>query len=108
MEDRKIQRILQMKGGKIMKKENGITLIALIITIIILVILAAVSIRAAYESGIINYAVNGTSEYANQSTEESKALVNAQSQMESVLRELGGIQKNSGLFYYSFRIKLLL
>ena len=41
----------------ITKKENGITLIALIITIIILVILAAVSIRAAYNSGIIDYSI---------------------------------------------------
>ena len=35
------------------KKEQGITLIALIITIIILIILAAVSLRAVFFDGII-------------------------------------------------------
>ena len=46
-----------------MNKEKGITLIALIITIIILVILAAVSIRAAYNMGIVSHAVNGAEGY---------------------------------------------
>ena len=46
-----------------MKDEKGITLIALIITIIILVILAMVTSRAAFNSGIIDYSIEGTQKY---------------------------------------------
>ena len=70
------------------KSENGITLIALIITIIILVILAAVSIRAAYNSGIIDYSINGTKKYAEEGKKEESTLKNAQEIMKSALGKL--------------------
>ena len=54
------------------KSENGITLIALIITIIILVIMAAVSINAVYNMKIVNYAVNASEGYAKHLEEEKK------------------------------------
>ena len=57
-----------------MNNSKGITLIALIITIIILVILAAVSIRAVYNMGIVNHAVNGTQDYAKAAKEEEKTM----------------------------------
>ena len=57
-----------------MKKENGITLIALIITIIILVILAAVSINAVANMGIVGQAVNGSQEYSAKAVEENKMM----------------------------------
>ncbi|MCI8291473.1 MAG: hypothetical protein HFJ24_00670 [Clostridia bacterium] len=44
-------------------KERGITLVALIITIVVIVILGAVTINAAFGSGIIDTAVNGTISY---------------------------------------------
>ena len=69
-----------------MKEETGITLIALIITIIILVILAAVSIRAAYNSGIINYAVNGTENYISAAEREKEAVYNAQIALENAVK----------------------
>lgn len=53
-----------------LRRENGITLVALIITIIILVILAAVSIAAVYNMGIVNYAINGTQDYATAAKQE--------------------------------------
>ena len=53
-----------------LRRENGITLVALIITIIILVILAAVSIATVYNMGIVNYAINGTQDYAAASKKE--------------------------------------
>ena len=64
--------------------ENGITLVALIITIIILVILAAVSIAAVYNMGIVNYAVNGTQDYAAQAAAENRIM----SSTESFLRDV--------------------
>ena len=56
------------------KKESGITLIALIITVIILVILAAVSIRAVTNMKIVDYAVNGAENYAKAGKAENKTL----------------------------------
>ena len=47
-----------------LKEEKGITLVALIITIIVLIILAAVTIMSFRESGIINTAVNGKINYS--------------------------------------------
>ena len=57
-----------------LEKERGITLIALIITIIILVILAAVSIRAVTNMKIVDYAVNGSQNYAKAGKNENKIL----------------------------------
>lgn len=58
-----------------MKKNfNGITLIALILTVIVLLILAAVTISAVKGDGIINYAKNSTDEYTQKQTEENTIL----------------------------------
>ena len=48
---------------KIIRNKSGITLIALVITIIILLILAAVSINAVMDSGIFKRAKNATAKY---------------------------------------------
>ena len=71
-----------------MKNETGITLIALIITIIILVILAAVSIRAAYNSGIIDYSINGTQKYISEAEEEEKVISGAEDIMKSAMARI--------------------
>ncbi len=70
------------------KNEIGITLIALIITIIILVILAAVSIRAVYNMGIVNHAVNGTQEYAIATKDEEKIMNNTENFLESTINKI--------------------
>lgn len=56
------------------KNENGITLVALIITIIVLIILAAVTIMSFKDSNLINTAVNGTINYANAQAYETKIM----------------------------------
>ncbi len=56
------------------KREQGITLMALIITIIVLVILSVITIGAAYNSGIIKMGTEGAKEYATQAIEENKIL----------------------------------
>ena len=71
-----------------LRQEKGITLMALIITIIVLVILAAISISAAYESGIIGYAVNGAYEYSNASQLENEIMQSTESFMSSVMSEI--------------------
>ena len=70
------------------KTENGITLIALIITIIILVILAAVSIRTVYNMGIVNHAVNGTAEYVEQSKQEEKMMDDTESFLDDTIAKI--------------------
>ena len=61
---------------KNLKKKEGITLVALIITIVVLLILAAVAIGAAKDSSIIGYAQNAGVSYEeardNELTEISK------------------------------------
>ena len=57
-----------------MKKQRGITLIALIITIVVLLILAGVTIGAVKESGIIGHAQKATSEYTIAQEKEKIAL----------------------------------
>jgi len=76
--------------------ERGITLIALIITIIILVILAAVSIRAVYNMSIVGHAINGTQQYAERAKEENKMLGDTVNVIESTLGKLDNIQNGKG------------
>ena len=70
------------------KAENGITLIALIITIIILVILAAVSIRTVYNMGIVGHAINGTQEYAKASKAEEKTMQDTEGFLANALERI--------------------
>lgn len=74
-----------------LRGENGITLVALIITIIILVILAAVSIAAVYNMGIVNYAVNGTQNYAQAAVAENKMLDDTVTSIDSTLTAINTI-----------------
>ena len=55
---------------KQMKQEGGITLIALIITIIVLVILAAVTLNSIFGSNIVGIATNGALNYAEEQQKE--------------------------------------
>lgn len=64
---------MRIKDKQLIKDEGGITLVALIITIIILIILAAVTIYSFTDSNLIKTATNGTVNYANaQASELSK------------------------------------
>lgn len=74
-----------------LRQEKGITLVALIITIIVLVILAAVSIAAVYQSNIVNYAVNGAQSYANEAGKENKILESTASIMSSTVSAIQSI-----------------
>lgn len=56
------------------KKEQGVTLVALIITIIVLVILAAVTINVALKNNFIGLATKGTENYAGAQVEEMATL----------------------------------
>lgn len=78
-----------------LRGENGITLVALIITIIILVILAAVSIAAVYNMGIVNYAVNGTQNYAQAAKDENTMMKTTDNLIQNVEANLARIQQQA-------------
>ena len=59
-----------------MPKKDGITLIALIITIIVLVILAAVTLNSIFGNNIIGIAINGAMGYAEEQQKELGMLNN--------------------------------
>ena len=87
---------------QILKKEEGITLIALIITIIILVILAAVSIRAVYNMGIVNYTVNGTQDYAKVAVKENQMLDSTGNLIEDTVKRISAIETGHLMNQYGF------
>ena len=59
-------------------RHKGITLIALVITIIVLLILAGVTINLALNGGIIGYADNAATETRTTGLEEEEELLNAE------------------------------
>ena len=75
-----------------LKQQRAITLIALIISIIILVILAAVSIKAVLNNGIIGRAVNGAQDYARASKDEESIF----KKIEDLLNGNSGSGNSSG------------
>ncbi len=90
--------------GKIKLNEKGITLVALIITIIILVILAVVSIMAVYRSKIVNYAINGTIDYATEAINENKVLEGTEKLIESAVDNINRII-NAGIVNENIKLK---
>ena len=68
-----------------MKKQRGITLIALIITIVVLLVLAGVTIGSVKESKIIGHAQKATSEYTIAQEKEKIALAYSEYKIEKAL-----------------------
>ncbi len=73
------------------QEEKGITLVALIIAIIILVILAAVSIGVVYRTKIVDYAINGTYNYATESLRENEIMNGIESLLNSTINRIEDI-----------------
>ena len=67
------------------KTEKGITLIALIITIVLLLILAVVTINAIQGDGIIQYASNASDDYQSKANEEQGIINGYLSQIQEGL-----------------------
>ena len=68
------------------RKNQGITLIALVVTIIVLIILAGVSISLVLgDNGIITKAKEGRTNYLIAANEEKEQLENVDSSMENML-----------------------
>lgn len=80
---------------------NGITLIALIVTIIVLLILAGVTINMAVnQNGIFKRAQNATTAYKLAEASESQGLQNATDEMDKYAKQYGlNQEENSGEIY---------
>ncbi|MCI8620700.1 MAG: hypothetical protein HFJ50_02525 [Clostridia bacterium] len=76
-----------------MKKERGITLVALIITTIVLVILSAISIKAIFEINFIDVAVNSTINYAGAQANELDEYEKLENSLANTIEKL---QPNDG------------
>lgn len=73
-----------MKETKLLKKEKGITLLALIITIIVLLILAMVSIKLVKDGAIIQHAQSATSKYSDEQIIEKVKLAYSATKLDSI------------------------
>ena len=72
-----------------LKADKGITLVALIITIIVLLILAGVSISMVLgDNGLINKAQNSVNTYDNSSKTENNTLFNIENKFDHYLWNL--------------------
>ena len=67
------------------KSETGITLVALVITIVILIILATVSISFAVNGGLFDRAEKGAQMYSNSAVDEEKVLNEAYGQTANLM-----------------------
>ena len=70
------------------KRSNGITLVALIITIIILLILAGVSLSFVFNGGILDKSQQAVNEYENASQKEQDLLDKIDQYLENELGEI--------------------
>lgn len=80
---------------KLKRNNKGITLVSLIITIVILLILAAITIKAVKNDGIVTHAKNTMNLYMAKSEEENKLLQNYLKQLK---KEINSNQDTDGVW----------
>lgn len=79
-----------------MKKQNGITLVALVITIIILLILAGVTLSIVFNGGIIDKSQNAVDSYEYSSKNEDEKLNDLEARFTQLYNErVAGKEENS-------------
>ena len=71
------------------KKERGITLVALVVTIVVLLILAGVSLSLVLgQNGIVTRATEGSENYTNASAEEGQTMTNGVNWLDETIANL--------------------
>lgn len=70
-----------------MKEQKGITLVALVITIVILIILAGIAIGSLTNYNIFNRAKNARNDYKASQNNEAEFLRNADDYVENITNE---------------------
>ena len=73
-----------------LKNERGITLVALVITIVVLIILATVAISFAFgNNGLVNRAEDARDFYANDTKYTEQSITNVDQYLKGVLTNAG-------------------
>ena len=75
-----------------MKAQKGITLVALVITIIVLLILAMVSISIVYNQGLISKSKEAVETHNQKAEEENSTLSEAATNVQAYLDQAKGQQ----------------
>ena len=73
-----------------LKNQRGITLVALVITIVVLIILATISISFAFgNNGLVNRAEQARDFYANDTKYTEQSITNVDQYLKGVLKNAG-------------------
>ncbi len=81
--------IFTKEGKEMFKKENGITLVALVVTIIILLILAGVTLAIAVnDGGLIDTSKNAVKTHSEAAANETADLGNMADQLQDLINDL--------------------
>ena len=84
------KRNIESEGKILIRKENGITLLALIITVVIMIILAAVTINVTLgDGGLVDQAKWAAEQTANSTQSEQEQLENVSSQINDIISGIG-------------------
>lgn len=70
------------------KSNKGITLVALIITIIVLLILAGVSISFVFQGGILDKSQESVNQYQNSATNEAEVINSIDKYLDNKINEI--------------------
>lgn len=85
----------EISKSKKIKKQKGITLIALIITVVVMLILAGVAITAIVDGeGLFNRTRQATEAYENASRNEGDMIKNIENTLDEYLSDLGNSNTN--------------
>ena len=79
---------LNGRPNNIHENEHGITLVALIITIIILIILAAVTINSLTHDGLADMAIKGAQDYDKAQNDEMNMLNEIDSMVKETIKNI--------------------
>ena len=72
------------------KKEKGITLVALVVTIVVLLILAGVSISLVVgQNGIVTRAQEASKKYNKAAIDERANMLGAEQELKQILKNVG-------------------
>ena len=97
LKEEKVEKEQKNKITKKLKEEKGITLLALILTVVIMIILAAVTINVALgEGGLVEQAKWAAEQTANSTKSEQEQLDDVADQINDIIAGIGGDTNSTG------------
>ena len=96
LKEEKVEKEQKNKITKKLKEEKGITLLALILTVVIMIILAAVTINVALgEGGLVDQAKWAAEQTTNSTKSEQEQLDDVADQINDIIAGIGTGETNS-------------